>query len=326
MTQPITRRHMLAHAGLSLGTGLAAATARADEPPAAKAAAQPAAEKPKPSFRYCLNTGTIMGHKLSIIEEVDVAAKAGYDGIEPWIRSLQRHVEEGGSLAELGKRIADRGLVVESAIGFPAWAVDDDARRAEGLEQMKREMDMIRQIGGRHVAAPPAGINRTPGVDLLKVAERYRAVLELGRQMGVVPQLEIWGSALSLGKPGEAALVAVQANHPDACLLLDVFHIYKSGTSFDGLRLLSGAAMHCFHVNDYPAEPPRATIGDADRIFPGDGVAPMDFILGTLHETGFRGALSLELFNRAYWERDVHEVAREGLEKMKAAVARLTLR
>ena len=56
---------------------------------------------------------------------------------------------------------------------------------------------------------------------------------------------------------GEAACVVIEAAHPDACLLLDAFHIYRSGSSFTGLKLLNWGAMHLFHLNDYPADPPR---------------------------------------------------------------------
>ena len=188
----------------------------------------------------------------------------------------------GRRLADLKKRIADLGLSVESAIGFPSWAVDDDAQREKGMEQMKREMDLVAQIGGRRIAAPPAGVNNNTGMDLRRIGERYRAVLELGRQMGVVPQLEIWGSAKTLGRVSEAAFVAIEANHADACLLLDVYHIYKSGVGFGGLRLLNGRAMHVLHINDYPADPPREKVTDADRVYPGDGVAPLPAILGDL--------------------------------------------
>jgi sugar phosphate isomerase/epimerase len=188
------------------------------------------------------------------------------------------------------------------------------------MDEFRRDMELIAQIGGKRIAAPPAGINQVPGMDLRKVAERYRAVLELGREVGVVPQLEIWGTAQTLGTVGEAAMVAIQSNHPDACLLLDVYHIFRSGSGFEGLRLLSGAAMHVFHINDYPADPPREQMNDSHRIFPGDGVAPMSQILRDLHATGFRGVLSLELFNRDYWQQDATTVARTGLEKMRQAV------
>jgi sugar phosphate isomerase/epimerase len=43
-------------------------------------------------------------------------------------------------------------------------------------------------------------------------------------------------------------------------------------------------------------------------------------ILQVLAGVGFRGTLSLELFNRGYWEQDAELVARTGLERMQAAV------
>ena len=91
-------------------------------------------------------------------------------------------------------------------------------------------------------------------------AERFRALLEIGGQIGVIPQLEVWGFSTTLSKLGETMLVATESRHPKACVLLDVYHLYKGGSEFHGLRLLSGAAMNCFHMNDYPATPPRETI------------------------------------------------------------------
>lgn len=351
MSKQLSRRQWMARAGITLGAGAAASGRLIGLPLAAAAEAFPHPAPPvagangeaargaagaeaapavngspdanEPPFRFCLNTGTIMGYKLALAEQVELAARAGYQGLEPWMRDIRSYVDGGGSLDELRKRIADAGLTVESAIGFPAWAVDDEQQRAQALEEFKRDMDLLRRLGGRRIAAPPAGINRTRGMDLFQVAARYRAVLELGRRLEVVPQLEIWGSAQTLGTVGEAALVAAEANHPDACLLLDVYHIYKGSGRFEGLRILSGAAMHVLHINDYPAQPPRAEITDAQRVYPGDGIAPLDFVLRTLYETGFRGALSLELFNRDYWQQaDPLAVARTGLEKTRAAVAR----
>jgi len=313
MTSLLSRRQILSRSAVGLGAALSAA--------AGAAGSEAAARKTEP-FGYCLNMGTLLGHKLSVVEQVSVAAQAGWRAVELWMRDLRRYVEGGGSLRDLKAEIAERGLEVASAIGFPRWAVDDDAERAKGLEQLRRDMELVAAIGGRRIAAPPAGIHRTSGVDLRRVAERYRTVLELGRQLGVVPQLEIWGAALTLGTAAEAAFVALAADDPDACLLLDVFHLYKGNSGFAGLKLLNGAAMHVFHINDYPPDPPRQEANDSHRIFPGDGIAPLGEILKTLHDTGFRGMLSLELFNRQYWKEDPLTVARTGLEKTRAAVRR----
>ena len=80
--------------------------------------------------------------------------------------------------------------------------------------------------------------------------------------------------------------------------------------------------MYNYHIKDYPGDPPRATINDKHRVYPGDGVAPMTEILKMLHDGGYRGALSLELFNESYWKQDAFEVARTGFEKTRECVAK----
>jgi len=306
MNQPISRRAMLTR---TAAAGLAATVPlRVESSPA------------RPPFRFCLNTSTLMGHKLSLPDLVDIAAKTGYDGIELWSREIDAFVKGGGNLGDLAKRIRDRGLTVENAIGFNEWIVDDDDRRAKGFENMKRDMDVLARLGGKRIAAAPAGATKQTDLRLVKAAERYRALLELGATMGVIPQLEIWGGSKTLSRISEAAFVAIESRHADACLLLDAFQIYKGGSDFHSLTLLNGVRMHVFHVNDYPADPPRETITDAARVYPGDGVAPLASIFRDLRAIGFRGALSVELFNRAYWQQDALTVARTALEKTRAIV------
>ncbi|MCX7700216.1 MAG: sugar phosphate isomerase/epimerase [Gemmataceae bacterium] len=271
-------------------------------------------------FRLCLNTSTIRGQNLPLDRVVELVADTGYDGIEPWIDEVERFVQGGGSLRDLAKKIADCGLRVESAIGFAQWIVDDEAARRKGLEDARRAMDMVQQLGGTRIAAPPAGAQNQSDLPLPRIAERYRALLELGERMGVVPMLEVWGFSKTLGRLSEAVMVAVEADHPKACVLADVYHLHKGGSGFHGLRLLGPEGMHVFHINDYPADPPRNEITDAHRVYPGDGVAPLTEILRHLMAGGFRGALSLELFNRDYWKQDAVDVARTGLKKMKAVV------
>jgi sugar phosphate isomerase/epimerase len=290
-----------------------------------RSAATHAAAHANPSggFVFCLNTSTIRGQKLSLLKEVEIAAQVGYQAIEPWVEAIDKHAQDGGSLKDLRKRISDLGLTVESAIGFPEWMVDDEARRARGLERAKRDMDLVAQIGGKRLAAPPAGANNAPVLDLTQVAARYHTLLKLGDSIGVTPQLEIWGASKNLSRLSQALFVAAETGHPKACLLADVFHLYKGGSDFKSLRLVHGEAMPVFHLNDYPNDPPREKITDGSRVMPGDGVAPLDQILQDLKATGGQKVLSLELFSRSYWERDALAVAKEGLAKMKAAVARV---
>ncbi len=272
-------------------------------------------------FSYCLNTSTIRGHGLSLVEEIDLCAKAGYDGIEPWIRELDAHLQQGGTLGDLRKRIDDAGLIVPNLIGFFPWSVDDDARRAEGLEEARRNLDQAAAIGCTGLAAPPMGMTDRTDADLKAIADRFASVMELGDEAGVRPILEFWGASSTLGTLGEALLVAAESGRADASILADVFHMYKGTGHHGGLKLIGPRTLGLVHVNDYPADPPRETIKDADRVYPGDGIAPLGEIFADLRAAGYSGMLSVELFNEAYWARPAEEVARTGLDKTRAAVA-----
>src|SRR5687768_408824 len=118
------------------------------------------AEPAKTGFGYCLNTSTVRdkdGKSRSITDLIDIAAKAGYDAIEPWISELDAYTSGGGKLEDLAKRIKDAGLVVPDAIGFAEWIVEDPERRKKGLEQARRDMEKVARIGGSRLAAPPVG-------------------------------------------------------------------------------------------------------------------------------------------------------------------------
>ena len=165
-------------------------------------------------------------------------------------------------------------------------------------------MELVRQSRGQ---APGRAAGRCDGTADARPAPRRGAIhgtrWSSGDRIGVVPEVEVWGFSRTLGRLGEAALVAMEAIIPSACILPDVYHLHRGGSGLGGVKLLSPRAIHVFHFNDYPAEPPREKLTDADRVYPGDGVAPLEALLRDLAEGGFQVMLSLELFNRQYWSR-----------------------
>ncbi len=160
--------------------------------------------------------------------------------------------------------------------------------------------------------------NRSAALRSLPDRRAVPGILELGDQIGVVPEAEIWGPSKTLSRLGEAAFVAIEAHHPKACILPDVYHLYRGGSDFGSIGLLGPKSFFVLHCNDYPAQPPRSQLTDADRVYPGDGAAPLGELLSALSRGGFTVTLSLELFNRKLWAQDPLEVARTGLEKMKS--------
>ncbi|TDB68066.1 sugar phosphate isomerase/epimerase family protein [Arundinibacter roseus] len=291
--------------------GLTATTALATVPQIASAHAK------RDAFKYALNMSTLRGHKLGFMKEIEVASKAGYRHVEIWINTLQDYLKNGGTTAEARRHLNDSGIVVEDAIGFATWIVDDNAARTKAIEQLKQEMGILAEIGCTRIAAPPMGATNEAGLDLKKAAERYNTILDLGDQSGVVPHLELWGFSKNLSRVSELLYVAVESGHPSAKVLMDVYHLHKGGSGLQQVGWVGKPFIEVFHINDYPASPPRETIVDADRVYPGDGVGPLKDLLSILKNPEKPVILSLEVFNPTYYAQDALLVAKTGLAKMK---------
>ncbi|RUT35750.1 sugar phosphate isomerase/epimerase [Paenibacillus zeisoli] len=268
-------------------------------------------------FKPALNTSTLIPFALGVKEQIHTAAKAGYQGIELWVKDIETYLGEGGSLQELKRYISDTGIEVVNAIAFWAWADRDADTRTQGLQQARREMEMLAAIGCQAAAAPPYG--NVEGIPLVQMAEAYANLAGIARDQGVEPFLEFWGRAKQLNCVSDALYVAQASGVKDTKILLDPFHMYTGGSELSSLTGISGEQIGIVHVNDYPSNPPRELIGDQDRVFPGDGVMPSFDFASQLHDSGYNGFLSLELFREDYEGRSAIETAEYGLIKMRKA-------
>ncbi len=274
---------------------------------------------------FCFNTACIRPSKTPLPHVIASLAKAksgdfGYVGIEPWLDEIQTYLDTGGTVADLKKLLDDNNLKLTSLIAFANWGSDNETERTKGLEEARKTLNLVARLGGNNIAAPPAGISKTDHrkIELDALAERYGKLLEVGKEEGVAPMLEVWGHSSNLSKLCEVLYVASACGQP-APLLLDVYHLYKGGSDLNGLKLITGNMMPAFHVNDLPTKPPREDWNDSIRVYPGDGNADMAGVLQTLYANGFQGALSLELFNRDYWKQIPDQVIQTGLDKMVAS-------
>ena len=269
----------------------------------------------KTRFKFSLNTSTVRGQQLSLPQLIELAARTGYDGLEPWMMEIEAYLKEGKSLLSLKKLASDAGIQLINAIGFPNWMAQEEEKSKGGFAQMEKEMGILADLGCTRVAAPAIGA--TAPLDLMQAGQRYKKLLELGRKMGVMPQLEFWGAFPAFYHLGQAMAVATAADDKDAKILADVYHLFRGGSGFEGLTLLDGQAIDIFHLNDFPKDIHREAQQDKDRVFPGDGGAPLQALADTLSAKGGEVVLSLELFNPSYYAMQADFVLKTGLEKMK---------
>lgn len=264
----------------------------------------------------CLDTATI--RPASLRDKVKIAAKAGYDAIEPWDGELKEFEEKGGNLKDLGREIKDLGMFVPSVIGL--WNALPPTKELfeSSLKDTRNRMRMAAAIGAEHVQTIPNTVGEN--YDPKWVSARYRDIIEIGlNDFNLKPAL-VFVKYFPVKTLGQATAIAMDADHPQAMVIPDVYHMYISGGGFEGMNLINGNAYAIFQFNDAPASPAFANLGDEHRVYPGDGILPLPKILKDLKASGFKRCISLELYNPQYHKQDLQQVAKTGLEKTLAVI------
>jgi len=112
------------------------------------------------------------------------------------------------------------------------------------------------------------------------------------------------------------------AGRPNAGMLLDAYHLERSGAGGRGFADVSPDEIAAFQYSDAPPAPAGGGVKrPIDRLPPGQGIVRWTEVLLLLAEKNYAGYLSYEAPNPAQWERPPLEVAREAVELTRALIA-----
>lgn len=265
-----------------------------------------------PGFRYSLNSSTIK--PTPILDKIRIAAEAGYGAIELWHADIDRHLESGGTIEEIRRAVDDHGLAVPTTIMLKGWCEPDGPDYEQGMAECRRRMEHSVAVGAPHVVAgPPLG-----PVEYDLAAQRYGELLDLGISLGVRPAMEYLGFAEDVKSIADALRIMDGSGHPEATIVLDPFHDFRGGAGHEDIARLTAGRVAVSHFDDAPGDPLPGEQHDPDRVLPGEGVIDLKRYCALLRQIGYEGWVSLELFREDLWQRDPLEVAKLGLEKMKA--------
>lgn len=311
----MNRRNFLAASVLAAAGTAAGGCATARNAPAAQS--EKRYQNGQSPWPICLDTATIRTVP-TLEEKIEIAAKAGYDALEPWDGELDAFEKKGGNLKDLGKKIRDRGLFVPSMIGLWGCIPESEEAFVQSLPETRRRMRMASDIGCKYVQAIPnrVGVQFDAGF----VTHSYRRLLEMGiRDYNLIPAL-VFVKYFPVKRMGQAAAIALDADHPQAKIIPDVYHMYISEGGFAGMKKLQGDLFAIFQFNDAPSGMALEKMEDKHRVYPGDGILPLVPILQDLKRSGFNECVSLELYNPDYHKQDPLVVAKTGLQKTLAVI------
>ena len=112
------------------------------------------------------------------------------------------------------------------------------------------------------------------------------------------------------------------AGRPNAGMLLDAYHLERSGAGGRGFADVSPSEIAAFQYSDAPPAPVAAGVRrPTDRLPPGQGIVLWIDVFRLLAEKKYSGHLSYEAPNPAQWTRPAAAVAREGAQATRALLA-----
>lgn len=256
-----------------------------------------------------INGATTM--KASLPQDVDAAAAAGFKALEIWAAKMDTYLESH-SVEDLKALFDSAGLLPASinSIEFITFRPPDEY---EDILARCRELCRLAQTLGcdKIVVVPSPTPDEGAAWDRIR-DESVRVLRELSdvaAPHGVQLAFEFlgfsWCSVRTLAQCWE---IVDETQRENVGLVIDTCHFYAGGSTLDSIDRVPPEKILIFHINDVE-ERPLDTIEDAHRLLPGQGVIPLDDILGHLKQTGFDGLCSVEIFRPEYWERDPAELA-----------------
>jgi 2-keto-myo-inositol isomerase len=143
--------------------------------------------------------------------------------------------------------------------------------------------------------------------DLADTAERYN--MKLAYEFVGYPNC-------SVNTFGQCYEIIHELNRDSVGLVLDCFHFHAMNSRREDLEQADAKKIFVLHIDDSEDLPP-GILRDQHRLWPGDGVIPLDKILNILCKKGYVGAASVELFRPEYWNWDVEQAIQVGKEKTR---------
>ncbi|MDR7420039.1 MAG: sugar phosphate isomerase/epimerase [Armatimonadota bacterium] len=268
---------------------------------------------------FALN-GATTGEHVDLVTDIRAAGAAGYHAVELRDTKIERYLAGGGTLPALRAALRGARLEVLSLNALEDSTLPIGPAFERVLARTRTFCEWARALECPYVISvpsflPPGGL---PEAEVhARTVAALRQMAAVAAPFGVKVGFEFLGfPTCSVNTLAAARRIVDEVGDPGVGVVIDVFHFYAGGSRLDDLDTLPGDRLFIVHLDDAePGDP--ATLGDAHRLWPGDGVIPLQPILARIERLGYRRAYSLELFRPEYWKMDPVAVATTGLAKMR---------
>jgi 4-hydroxyphenylpyruvate dioxygenase len=251
------------------------------------------------------------------------AAKAGFRAVELFENDLTFF---NGKPRDVRRMAADLGVEIVALQPLRDFEAMPEPIRRRNFERAARKLELMHELGARLLCVcsnvSPEAID-----DPARAAADLAELADLARQNG----MRIGYEALAWGrhvKDWTAAWEILRAADRDNLgIVLDSFHICTRGNPIEPIAALPADRIALVQVADAPAlvmDP--LSLSRHYRCYPGQGDYPIVDFLDAATRAGYRGPLSLEIFNDQFRGASAAAIAVDGMRSLRAAGEALAAR
>ena len=246
-------------------------------------------------------------------DKLVAAAAAGFDGIEIFEPDL---IASPWAPKELTARCADLGLSIDLYQPFRDLDSSDPERFARNLRRAERKFDLMTALGTDTVlvcsSVAPDAVE-----DPDRLAEQLaEAAARAGdRGLRIAYEALAWGRHVSTWERSWDAVR--RADSPALGLCLDSFHVLSRSGDPAGFAEIPGEKLFFLQLADAPhMDMDVLQWSRHHRLFPGQGAFDLPGFLGHVLAAGYRGPLSLEVFNDVFRQADPARAAHDAMRSL----------
>lgn len=253
-------------------------------------------------------------------DKLVAAAHAGFDGIELFEPDL---VASTSSPKQIRERCAELGLQIVLYQPFRDLDSTDPEQFERNLNRLDRKFDVMTELGVDLILVC-SNASADAVADMDELATQLRAAGELAdrRGMRIAYEALAWGRTVDLWQQSWDAVR--RADHPAVGLCLDSFHILSRSSTIDELGEVPGDKIFFLQLADAPHKDMDVLQWSRHyRLFPGEGAFDLVDFAAAVLGAGYRGPLSLEVFNDVFRQSSPVRTAIDAVRSLGALEAGL---
>jgi 4-hydroxyphenylpyruvate dioxygenase len=246
-------------------------------------------------------------------EKLRTIAAAGFDAVEIFESDFTCF---DGAARDVARMCSDLGLSICALQPFRDFEGMPEPERTKCFRRAEKKFDLMQELGTDLLlvcsnVSPISlgGIDRAAD-DLRELGERASA-----RGLRVGFEALAWGRHVNDYR--DAWEVVRRANHNSIGIILDSFHALAPSFPVGPIRAIPGDRIFLVQL----ADAPRLDLDILSwsrhfRCFPGQGDLPIVDFMQAIEATGYKGPLSLEIFNDQFRAQSTKEVAIDGMRSL----------